>query len=95
MTLYDAIPRVLNKRTNIIPDDAIYVGRPTVWGNPFKIGQDGNRVEVVAKYKVHILSTLLPSAFNELEGKDLVCWCAPLPCHADILLEIAAMERGK
>jgi len=26
---------------------------------------------------------------GELKGKDLVCWCSPLPCHGDILLELA------
>jgi len=29
---------------------------------------------------------------GELRGKDLICWCAPLPCHADILLELANQE---
>lgn len=32
---------------------------------------------------------LKAAARVELRGKDLVCWCAPLPCHADILLELA------
>tara|TARA_B100000965_G_scaffold331170_3_gene295215 strand:+ start:1999 stop:2331 length:333 start_codon:yes stop_codon:yes gene_type:complete len=31
----------------------------------------------------------------ELAGKDLACWCPPgQPCHADVLLEIANVERG-
>ena len=30
------------------------------------------------------------AAVAELRGKDLACYCAPhLPCHADVLLEIA------
>ncbi|MBW9064637.1 DUF4326 domain-containing protein [Rhizobium herbae] len=28
------------------------------------------------------------AAFPELAGKDLVRWCAPLPCHGDVLLDM-------
>jgi hypothetical protein len=90
------VPKVWNKRDPATPADAVYVGRPTVWGNPFVIGRDGTRAEVIEKYKQQIdaLDPLQAHAFvNDcirwLGGKDLVCWCAPLPCHADILLEIA------
>jgi len=85
------MPRVLNKRTDKIPPDAAYVGRPSKWGNPYKISKDETREEIIAKYAdwldgmVH--NNLLD--LDELQGKDLVCWCAPLPCHADILLELA------
>lgn len=94
--------KVLNKRTDKIPPDAIYVGRPSKWGNPFSIGRDGTREEVIAKYKRYINSELLYQDtyamsnnpkdildISELMGKDLVCWCTPLPCHAEILLELA------
>ena len=84
--------RVLNKRTDKIPPDAVYVGRPSKWGNPFRIGRDGTRAEVIAKYKVYVKKTLefVDGTFlDELRGRDLVCWCAPLPCHADVLLELA------
>ena len=85
-------PIVLNKRTDKIPPDAIYVGRPTKWGNLFIIGVDGTREEVISKYKQWLMlveQAYLVSYLTELKGKDLVCWSAPLPCHADILLEIA------
>ena len=69
----------------------IYVGRPTKWGNPFKAGQQGTRAEVIAMYRQWLLNQphLVEQAKRELRGKDLVCWCAPLACHADVLLEIA------
>lgn len=77
-----------------VPDGAVYVGRAmpryhlsSKWGNPYKIGQDGNRDEVITKYRFYINS--LCRDMSELKGKDLVCWCAPLPCHADVLLELA------
>jgi hypothetical protein len=68
----------------------IYIGRPSLWGNPFIIGQDGNRQEVIEKYKLwlpaqpHIISRI-----HELRGKILGCWCYPLPCHGHILATLA------
>lgn len=43
--------RVLNKRRDGVPNGAVYVGRPSKWGNPFKVDQDGTREEVVAEYR--------------------------------------------
>lgn len=65
------------------------IGRPGKWGNPYVIGQHGTRQEVLAKYKQHIsVRGDLLQALLELRGKRLGCWCAPLPCHGDILLEL-------
>ena len=72
------------------PAGAVYVGRPTKWGNPFVEGKDGTREEVIAKFREHCVETgLWMDAMKELRGKDLVCWCAPLACHADVLLAFA------
>ncbi len=79
-------PIVLNRRTDKIPPSAVYVGRPSKWGNPFHlIGM--RRPEAVDKYRQWLPTSGLD--VSELRGKDLVCWCAPLPCHADVLLELA------
>lgn len=84
------MPRVLNKRTDVIPKDAVYVGRPTKWGNPYVIGVDGTREEVIEKYRYYLMGKDdLIFEVNGLKGKDLVCWCSPEACHADVLLEIA------
>ena len=85
------MPKVYNKRTDTIPEGAIYVGRPTKWGNPFTINRTRSRREVVQLYRLWLLSNgqRVEDAKRELRGKDLVCWCSPLPCHADILMEIA------
>jgi uncharacterized protein DUF4326 len=94
-------PRVLNRRQydGILPEDnvpgakpnSVYVGRPSKYGNPFEIGQDGTRQEVIAKYKEWInqpeQAGLRAEMRRELKGKDLVCWCAPQACHADIILK--------
>jgi hypothetical protein len=68
-----------------------YVGRPTKWGNPFVIGKDGTRTEVIGKYRDWLgrHPALVAQARQELVGKILGCWCAPQACHADVLAEIA------
>ncbi len=82
--------KVWNKREKNVPPDAVYVGRPTKWGNPFIIGKHGTRTEVIEKYRQHVWATFIcDAAISELRGKDLVCWCAPAACHADVLMEIA------
>jgi hypothetical protein len=69
----------------------VYIGRPSIWGNPFAIGRDGTREQVIAKFRVYVDSTLGMSANAKrlLRGKVLGCWCAPKACHGDVLLEIA------
>jgi hypothetical protein len=73
-----------------MPKDAVYVGRPTKYGNPYRMEIDGSREEVVAKYQVWLAEKLEenPNFLDPLKGKDLACWC-PLnkPCHADVILE--------
>lgn len=67
----------------------VYIGRPSKWGNPFVIGVDGTREEVIAKYEQYVReSPKLMAALPELEGKTLGCWCAPLPCHGDVLIKL-------
>lgn len=85
------IPRVLNKYRHGVPDGAIYIGRPSRWGNPFVIGKDGDRAAVIAKYRAWLLANpeMVATAKRDLAGKDLVCFCSPAPCHGDVLLEVA------
>lgn len=68
----------------------IYIGRPSKWGNPFKIGVDGTRDEVLEKYKIYMLQNqYLKEDLKELVGKTLGCWCKPkYRCHGDILIEL-------
>lgn len=84
--------RVYNRRRGLVPKTAIYVGRPTQWGNPFTIGRDGDRAQVIAKFRTWVhqpeQESLRTSAKRELRGRDLVCWCAPEDCHAYVWLEI-------
>ena len=68
----------------------VYVGRPTIWGNPFVVGKDGNREEVIDKYrKWAVKQPHLMKNLYRLKGKRIACWCTPEPCHADVLAELA------
>jgi hypothetical protein len=73
----------------------VYIGRPSKWGNPFVIGRDGTREQVIAKYRAYILRRPeLIAALLELRGKTLGCWCAPQPCHGEVLAELADIRLG-
>ena len=81
-----------------MPANAIYVGRPTVWENPYVVGSElMNGETLTAEKAVELYEQHLADNFNErdirhcLRGKDLACWCAlDQPCHADVLLRIPA-----
>lgn len=67
----------------------IYIGRGSKWGNPFKIGWDGEREEIIDKYVEWIVEQPeLMAALPELRGKVLGCWCKPLACHGDVLVQM-------
>jgi hypothetical protein len=94
------IPEVLNYKKDGLPEGAVYIGRSnwyhglprSKWENPFKIGRDGTREEVIAKFERHLHESSLINDIHELQGKKLVCWCAPKRCHGDVLLRLACEE---
>lgn len=64
--------------------------KASIWGNPFVIGKDGTREEVIAKYRAWVLEQPhLMAQVGSLRGKVLGCWCAPQACHGDVLAELA------
>jgi hypothetical protein len=68
----------------------VYIGRPSKWSNPFRIGRNGTRLQVIKQYEryLHQCPWLLTD-LQELEGLMLGCWCAPHPCHGDLLVRLA------
>lgn len=70
----------------------VYIGRPSIYGNPFQIGKDGNRQDVVNKFRNYFYTKI---EFDEnfkkqvltLRGKRLGCFCKPNECHGDIICE--------
>jgi hypothetical protein len=63
----------------------------SAWHNPFEIGKDGTREEVIERYERYLLEERpdLVERLPELKGKVLGCWCAPEPCHGDVLARLA------
>ena len=88
--------RVLNKREAGVPAGAVYIGRGGKWGNPFRIGPDGDRAAVIVTHKRWLADQHhLLRALDELRGRDLVCFCAPLACHGDLLARLANANRDE
>ncbi len=68
----------------------VYIGRGSKWGNPYAIGFDGDRDEVIQKYKYDFEKGFLKFTKEdvlELKGKTLGCHCKPAACHGDVLAE--------
>ena len=86
------MPKVYNKRRpREIPEGAVYVGRPSPWGNPYKVSRNKTREQAIREFQTYAeLKDFYEEHWLEpLRGKDLVCWCSPGPCHADVLLRMA------
>lgn len=95
-------PKVYNKHHKDAPADAVYIGRGSLWGNRYthlKSSYPGtvqvdSREEAVRLFEEEIRSNPqnILDIINDLKGKNLVCFCAPLACHGDVLLKIANQE---
>jgi hypothetical protein len=100
-------PKYNNLEEWMADDNNCYIGRagvvfinkkryPTnhsVFANPYKIGKDGTREEVICKYKEYLINKLnndklLVNKIISLKGKNLGCWCYPEYCHGNVLLEL-------
>lgn len=83
------ITKVSNKDNGDSYD--VYIGRGTLWGNPYQIGKEGTRDEVIAKFAYDFEKRFLklPEKFDEniekLRGKTLGCHCKPAACHGDVI----------
>jgi hypothetical protein len=86
-------PLVVNRKLTSKYD--VYVGRPTKWGNPFKVSETLTRRQAIVSYAVWMLDNpKLLAQLDELEGKMLACSCRPAECHADVLAELAKGASG-
>lgn len=89
--------QVVSRRVGFQGGVQVYIGRPGVLGNPFRVGRDGNREQVIEKYRAWLWEAIgrKGSVYRELvrlaglhkagEQVVLVCWCSPLPCHGDVV----------
>jgi len=97
--------RIQRKRTKgwHMPSNTVYVGRPSKYGNPYKITSFSLKIKgmdsenAVRLYEQWLRQKLIEDThfLDELKGKDLACWCPledkngnPVPCHADVILKI-------
>jgi len=70
----------------------VYIGRGSPFGNQFVIGKDGNREQVIAKYKDYFVHRVEQDAVFRaqvlaLRDKVLGCYCWPLKCHGNVIIE--------
>lgn len=92
--------KVVNKRSG---EPGVYIGRPSLLGNPFVIGKHGNREEVVEKYKEFFYDQLgksrpfadeidrITNIYRTTGALTLICWCAPELCHGDVIRDYILM----
>ena len=85
---------VLNKKSDVIPKGAVYIGRPSPFGNPFPIKGVNTREVVIEKFRKYFLhragdDRVFMGALRMLrkEATALVCFCSPLKCHGDVIAE--------
>lgn len=84
-------PLVVNLKSE--PYD-VRIDRRTKWGNPFRVGPDGSRADVIRKHMEWLFcQPELMESFDELRGKRLGCWCSPRPCHGDTLARLANSDK--
>ena len=95
-----AVINIRHDRSVLAEPDVAHIDRATKFGNPYLIGRDGSRTEVIEKYRTRLWREIRAGRMPledlaALHGKRLACWCAPEPCHGDVLAAAArwAAER--
>lgn len=94
---------VVNKYKVVMTDqDIVYIGRGSIWGNPFVIGGSGNRTreKVIEMYREYLWGRIKSGVFTkemllELDGKRLACYCSPQSCHGDIIVKAIKWAKGE
>lgn len=98
---------VINKRSPAPAGLVVYIGRPSVLGNPFIMRSESQRAAVVESYRIWLREQykLKGAVYDALvalaekakhEDIALQCWCSPLPCHGDVIAEaIAGINNGE
>ncbi len=82
-----------------VVDNTVLIDRRTKWRNPFRLGADGDREQVIARYRADLWRRIRAGEITlqelaELDGCWLACWCEPLPCHGDVLARAAEWASG-
>jgi len=89
--------RIQRQRTRgwKMPHNTVYVGGPSLWGNPCRVGDFSHddppvaltNKECIELFEIYTVPELIEDGLlEELRGKNLSCWCKiGEPCHADVL----------
>ncbi len=90
----------LEREPDALSRGAVRIDRRTPWGNPFVIGRDGDRGQVIARHRADLWRRIRAGevplgALAALHGRDLACHCAPLPCHGETLARAAAWAAAR
>lgn len=93
-----ALREILGRR--LIHENIVLIDRRTKWGNPYVMGRDGNRGQVIERYRADLWrrigsGELALTELAALDGMCLACWCAPQPCHGHVLVRAAAWAARK
>ena len=83
-----------------VHNNTALIDRRTKWGNPFRVGRDGTREQVIARYRADLWRRIRAGEvaleeLAELDGMWLACWCDPLPCHGHVLARAAAWAAAQ
>ena len=89
-----------NRAAALLERGIVRVDRATKWGNAYRIGRDGTRAQVIERYRRDLWRRIRAGEVDleelaALDGRDLACWCADLPCHADVLARAAAWASAR
>lgn len=95
--------QVVNKyKVNMDDPDIVYIGRGSVWGNPYPmLGKSKEeRQRVVDAYHRHLWRQIQSGEVTaemimSLDGKRLACYCAPKACHGDVLVNCLNWIKGE
>ena len=91
--------KILNKKHHYIPHNAIYIGRGSKWGNPYRMHHETQRSQVIEQYRHHLGNMYKEGKINKeelagMKNAPLVCFCSPKPCHGDILTKAIQWATG-
>ena len=75
-----------------VGEKGVYIGRGSTFGNPYRVGLDGTRTEVIQRYREYFYGRIssdlaFRKAVEDLAGKRLLCYCRPKACHGDVIVE--------
>ncbi len=96
------MPRIVNLKhePDAVARGAVRIDRRTRWGNPYRIGPDGTRDEVIARYRAHLWRRIRSGEIAladlaAIDGRVYACWCHPRPCHGTVLARAAAWAAAE